>query len=339
MDSVIIIAEAGVNHNGDIALAYKLIDFAAEASVDYVKFQTFNAAKLASAKAKTADYQAKNTGDSQISQQQMLEKLSLTRQDFKALFDYCKTKNIGFLSTGFDDESVRFIDGLGVDFHKIPSGEITNLPYLKLIASLGKPVILSTGMATLDEVARAMEVLYKQGLNPWQITLLHCTTEYPAPFGEVNLNAMLTMAKAFEVRTGYSDHTEGIEIPVAAVAMGAVMIEKHFTTDRNLPGPDHKASLQPDELANMVRSIRNVEKALGDGIKKPAVSEIKNIYIARRSIHLANSLFAGHQLIESDLIMKRPGNGISPMQIDEVTGKKIKTNLQKDTLLTWEDLY
>lgn len=294
MDHVIIIAEAGVNHNGDIKLAFRLIDQATEAGADYVKFQTFDASKLVSDNARKADYQVKNTGNEDSSQRRMLEKLSLTHNDFNDLYDYCKTKGIGFLSTGFDEGSVRFIDGLNVDFHKIPSGEITNLPYLRLIGSLGKPVILSTGMATLEETGQALEILYKQGLNPSQITLLHCTTEYPAPYSEVNLNAMLTMKKAFGIKTGYSDHTAGIEIPVAAVAMGAVMIEKHFTTDRNLPGPDHKASLEPGELAAMVTNIRNVEAAMGDGIKKPSTSEFRNIPVARRSIHLAGSLSLIH---------------------------------------------
>jgi len=338
MKKAIIIAEAGVNHNGRIELAYKLIDFAVEAGADYVKFQTFNASTLVSAAAPKAEYQVKNTGNGESSQQQMLEKLALTQDDFTLLYKYCQTKKIGFLSTGFDHESVLFIDQLGVDFHKIPSGEITNLPYLQLIGSLGKPVILSTGMATLEEIRLALEVLYRKGITEDMLTLLHCTTEYPAPFDEVNLNAMLTMKGTFGLNTGYSDHTSRIEIPVAAVALGAVMIEKHFTTDRNLPGPDHKASLEPGELAEMVKCIRHVEMALGDGIKKPSASEIKNIPVARRSIHLADSLPADHILSENDLIMKRPGNGISPMQLNQVIGKKLKTNLDKDTLLTWENL-
>lgn len=338
MDHVIIIAEAGVNHNGDIKLAFRLIDEAAEAGADYVKFQTFDASKLVSANARKADYQVKNTGSEDSTQRQMLEKLSLTHNDFKDLYDYCKIKGIGFLSTGFDEGSVRFIDGLNVDFHKIPSGEITNLPYLRLIGSLGKPVILSTGMATLEETGKAIEILTRQGIKPSEITLLHCTTEYPAPYGEVNLNAMLTMAKAFGMKTGYSDHTAGIEIPVAAVAIGAVMIEKHFTTDCNLPGPDHKASLEPGELARMVSNIRNVEMAMGDGIKQPSASEFRNLPVARRSIHLAESRPAGHCIAENDLVMKRPGDGISPMLIDEVIGRKLKINLEKETMLTWEDL-
>ncbi|MBK6347925.1 MAG: N-acetylneuraminate synthase [Bacteroidales bacterium] len=338
MKKTIIIAEAGVNHNGSLAMAFKLIDYASEAGADYVKFQTFNASKLVSAVAPKAEYQAKNTATEVTGQQEMLEKLTLTQDDFRALYDYCQTRKIGFLSTGFDSDSVLFIDRLGVDYHKIPSGEITNLPYLRLIGSLGKPVILSTGMATLEEIRVALDVLYEQGITDNRLTILHCTTEYPAPFTEVNLNAIQSIRNAFGIKTGYSDHTAGIEIPVAAVALGAVMIEKHFTSDRNLPGPDHKASLEPNELAAMVRSIRNVEMSFGDGIKKPSPSEIKNIPIARRSIHLAENLPAGHVLKESDLVMKRPGNGISPMLMDKVIGKTLKTNLDKDTLLTWENL-
>ncbi len=333
-----IIAEAGVNHNGSLEQAFRLVDIAAAAGADYVKFQTFKASKLVSGNAPKADYQQVNTGNSADSQLEMLQQLELSTKDFGAVYDYCKTKGIGFLSTGFDDDSVRFIDSLGVDYHKIPSGEITNLPYLRLIASCGKPVILSTGMADLEEVKLALGVLYNEGLKPQQITILHCTTEYPAPFGEVNLKAMLTMGRAFGLAVGYSDHTSGIEIPVAAVALGAVMIEKHFTISRDLPGPDHKASLEPDELTLMVRSIRNVEMALGDGIKQASPSESKNLMIARRSIHLAADLPAGHQLLASDLVMKRPGNGISPMLINEVTGKSLKHALTKDTQLSWDDI-
>ncbi|NTW26585.1 MAG: N-acetylneuraminate synthase, partial [Lentimicrobium sp.] len=327
-----------VNHNGDIDLAYRLIDQAAEAGADYVKFQIFNPSKLVSAKAPKAEYQLKNEGNDNSSQLQMLEKLTLSHDDFRQLADYCRKKDIGFLSTGFDEESVLLIDSLGVDYHKIPSGEITNLPYLRLIGSLGKPVILSTGMATLGETAQALKVLYMEGVKPESVTLLHCTTEYPAPVEEVNLNAMLTMGKEFGVKTGYSDHTPGIEIPIAAVAMGACIIEKHFTTNRNLPGPDHKASLEPEELTLMISSIRNVSMALGDGIKKPSASELKNMNIARRSIHLSGSLPAGHLITEKDLTMKRPGNGISPMMMEQLIGKRLNKNLEKDTLLTWEDL-
>ena len=339
MQKVIIIAEAGVNHNGNLTMAIDLIDKAAEAGADYVKFQTFIASKLVSSAAPKAEYQSRNTGDPSGSQQSMLEGLALTFPDFTLLAGHCREVGIGFLSTGFDEESVRYIDGLGVGFHKVPSGEITNLPYLRLIGSLGKPVIVSTGMATLEEVGQALEVLYQQGLAKKDITLLHCTTEYPAPPEEVNLKAMQTMREAFGLSVGYSDHTAGILIPVAAVAMGACVIEKHFTADRSLPGPDHKASLEPDELAEMVSHIRLVEKATGDGVKQPSPSEIKNIPIARRSIHLLRALPEGHLLAESDLIMKRPGTGISPMLIDQVIGKQLKQNLDKDTMISWENLH
>lgn len=338
MRPITIIAEAGVNHNGDLQLAYELIDQAAEAGVDYVKFQTFIPSRLVSVHAPKAEYQARNTGDDSSSQQSMLQQLALTFSDFKALYRYTQKKGIGFLSTGFDDESVRFIDSLGVDFHKIPSGEITNKPYLELIGSLRKPVIVSTGMATLDEVAAALEILYKQGLTNDKITLLHCTTEYPAPVSEVNLRAVETMRNTFGLPTGYSDHTAGILIPQAAAAMGACMIEKHFTLSRQLPGPDHQASLEPAELAEMVQNIRLIEQALGDGIKKPTASEIKNIAVARRSIHIVSTLPEGHVITHNDLIMKRPGTGISPMQTDAVIGKTLKTSLDQDTMLLWEHL-
>lgn len=336
LDKVIIIAEAGVNHNGDIDLAYKLIDAASEAGADYVKFQTFIPELLVSKDARKAEYQQKNSGES--SQQEMLKALALTHDQFDLLFDYCQKKNIGFLSTGFDEKSVRFIDSLGVDYHKVPSGEITNLPYLRLIGSLHKRVLLSTGMATLHEVHNALNVLVQQGLTLNDIIVLQCTTEYPAPYNEVNLLAMSTMAGELQVTTGFSDHTAGIEIPVAAVALGAQVIEKHFTLNKNLPGPDHKASLEPHELAAMVKAIRNVEMSLGNGVKEPAPSEIKNIEAARRSIHLAKALPAGHVLTENDLIMKRPGNGISPMRINEIIGLKISKDLPEDWKLTENDL-
>lgn len=328
-EKVIIIAEAGVNHNGDMKLARQLIDAAAEAGVDFVKFQTFIPHLLVSKRAAKAEYQKQNTQDG--SQIDMLNQLALTHLQFRKLKDYCDQKNIGFLSTGFDDQSVRFIDNLGVEYHKIPSGEITNLPYLQLIGSLKKKVILSTGMATLDEVKTSVKVLKDSGTN--EITVLHCTTEYPAPPEEVNLRAIETMHKDLGLPTGYSDHTQGIVIPIAAVAMGAVMIEKHFTLSRELPGPDHKASLEPSELTEMVKSIRIIEKAFGDGIKQPTASEVKNIKAARRSIHLKHSLPKGHILTEDDLIMKRPGEGISPMKFMEVIGKTLNSDLPADTML------
>jgi len=334
---VIIIAEAGVNHNGDIKIAFQLIDAAKEAGADYVKFQTFIPELLVSKDALKADYQQQNTGN-QGTQQEMLKKLALTYDQFDELFNYCKAVGIGFLSTGFDDKSIRFIDSLNVDFHKVPSGEITNLPYLRLIGSLGKRILLSTGMATLAEVKDAIRILCEQKVTKDQITVLQCTTEYPAPYNEVNLLAILSMRQALGVNTGFSDHTAGIEIPIAAVALGATVIEKHFTLNRQLPGPDHKASLEPDELAAMVKAIRNVELAMGTGIKSPSFSESKNIRAARRSIHISHDLSMGHILREQDLIMKRPGDGISPMLISKVIGKTTKLNLVKDTLLTWEHL-
>ncbi len=326
---VIIIAEAGVNHNGDIKLARQLIDAAADAGADYVKFQTFIPSLLVSKNAIKAEYQAKNTEEG--SQIEMLNQLALKHKQFRELKDYCDQRMIGFLSTGFDDESVMFIDNLGVEYHKVPSGEITNLPYLRLIGSLRKKVILSTGMATLEEVKTSVKILKEAGSD--DITVLHCTTEYPAPAEEVNLRAIMTMHQELGLPTGYSDHTQGIVIPLAAVAMGAVMIEKHFTLSRELPGPDHKASLEPAELAEMVKTIRLIEKALGDGIKQPTASEIKNIIVARRSIHIKHDLPKGHKLSEDDLIMKRPGEGISPMKYQEVIGKTLLDDLAADTML------
>lgn len=331
---VIIIAEAGVNHNGDIKLARQLIDAAAEAQADFIKFQTFIPGLLVSKNAAKAEYQEKNTkGGSQI---EMLNQLALTYQQFVELKSYCDSKNIGFLSTGFDDESLRFLDNLGIEYHKIPSGEITNLPYLKLVGSFKKKVILSSGMATLEEVKTSINVLNEAGTN--EITVLHCTTEYPAPIEEVNLKAIKTMHHELGLPTGYSDHTQGLVIPLAAVAMGAVMIEKHFTLNRELPGPDHKSSLEPDELAEMVKTIRLIEKALGDGIKKPTPSEIKNIKAARRSIHIKHDLLKGHKLTEEDLIMKRPADGISPMKYQEVIGKTLLVDLAADTMLKEENI-
>jgi N,N'-diacetyllegionaminate synthase len=332
---VIIIAEAGVNHNGSIDLAYNLIDAASNSGADYVKFQTFVPELLVSKDAKKAEYQDKYTSEN--NQQEMLKKLALTYSQFGELAGYCKKIGIGFLSTGFDDQSIHYIDSLGIDYHKIPSGEITNLPYLRLIGSLGKKVLLSTGMATLEEVRIALNVLYNQHLKPEDITVLQCTTEYPAPYGEVNLLTIQSMRNDLGVETGFSDHTQGIEVPIAAVALGATVIEKHFTLSRELPGPDHNASLEPAELALMVSSIRKIEAAMGTGIKSPTPSEEKNIIAARRSIHLAKDLSAGHTIIAEDLIMKRPGNGISPMLIDQVIGKKLKADIRNDELLRLDD--
>lgn len=333
---VIIIAEAGVNHNGSMELAFKLIDAARDAGADYVKFQTFIPELLVSKDAKKADYQDKYTIED--NQQEMLRNLALSHEQFGELANYCHKAGIGFLSTGFDDQSIRYIDSIGIDYHKVPSGEITNLPYLRLIGSLRKKVLLSTGMATLEEVRVALKVLYDQNLKPKDIIVLQCTTEYPAPYEEVNLLTIKTMHEELGVETGFSDHTQGIEVPIAAVALGASIIEKHFTLSRDLTGPDHKASLEPAELAMMVKSIRNIEVAMGNGVKIPSPSEVKNISAARRSIHLVRDLEAGHIIAAEDLIMKRPGNGISPMLIDQIIGKKLKMNISGDALLKFEDL-
>ncbi|WP_301199171.1 N-acetylneuraminate synthase [Plebeiibacterium marinum] len=333
----IIIAEAGVNHNGDINIAKKLIEVAAECGVDYVKFQTFKADKLVSKSAKQAEYQSQNIGITE-SQYEMLKRLELSIEDHYLLIKHCKDNNIGFLSTGFDSDSLNFLKEIGMELWKIPSGEITNLPYLKFMASQPQSLVLSTGMATIDEVEDAVNVLTKFGKSKKEITVLHCTTEYPAPFNEVNLKAMKTMADTLGVKTGYSDHTQGIEIPIAAAALGATLIEKHFTLDRNMPGPDHKASIEPCELKSMVDAIRNIEQALGDGNKKPSASEIKNIQVARKSIHVNKELEKRHILREQDLEMKRPGDGISPMKMDEVIGKTLKKTIGKGSILKWEDI-
>lgn len=339
MGKVLIIAEAGVNHNGDIALAKKLIEVAAEAGADIVKFQTFKADKLVSKAARKAAYQVQNTPmDADDSQLQMLKRLELNAAMHEELILHCKTYGIRFLSTAFDMESLAYLNTLGMPIFKIPSGEITNLPYLRAIGTFKKEVILSTGMATLGEIEDALAVLSKAGTPLSAITVLHCTTEYPTPMDEVNLRAMQTIAQAFKVKVGYSDHTQGIEIPIAAVALGATVIEKHFTLDRTMDGPDHRASLEPTELIAMVTAIRNLERAMGDGIKKPSPSESKNKEVARKSIHLASDLPQGHVLTEEDVRMKRPGSGISPMQLDQVIGKKLRESVEADESLRWEDL-
>lgn len=335
----LIIAEAGVNHNGSIALTKKLIDVAVDAGVDFVKFQTFKANKLVSKSAAKADYQKKNTDINEDSQFEMLKKLELDKFVHTELNEYCSSKGVKFLSSGFDEESIDLLDQLGMQFFKIPSGEITNKPYLEHVAKKGKPVIMSTGMANLGEIKVALDVLMDQGLIKEQITVLHCNTEYPTPMKDVNLKAMLTIRDELNVKVGYSDHTLGIEIPIAAVALGAMVIEKHFTLDRNLPGPDHKASLEPHELKAMVRAIRNVELALsGNGIKEPSESEKPNIPVARKSIHFKQRVVAGTKLTSEHLIMKRPGSGISPMEINKVIGKTLAVTLEADTLLLWDHL-
>lgn len=335
MDRVIIIAEAGVNHNGSLKLAKKLVAVAAEAGADYVKFQTFKAENIVSKKAEKAKYQQQRTRKKE-SQLQMLERLELTEKDHRKLIEYCEKKSIKFLSTPFDLESIELLKKMGVTIGKVPSGEITNLPYLQKMASSFDELILSTGMSELDEVEAALKVLLDAGAKKEKITILHCTTEYPAPMEAVNLNAMITMQKKFGVRVGYSDHTKGIEVPIAAVALGAAIIEKHFTLSRRMKGPDHKASLEPDELKEMVISIHNIEKALGDGSKKPSLSEQKNLRVARKSIVAARNMSAGHILRKDDIAIKRPGSGISPMLIDEIIGKKLKTSVREDELFSFE---
>ena len=337
MNRTLIIAEAGVNHNGSLELAKQLIDVAAAAGVDYVKFQTFQAEKLVSKEAKKADYQAKNIGDGDDSQYTMLKKLELDLGMHQLLIEYCQSKDIKFLSTAFDLESIDLLQDLGIDLFKIPSGEITNFPYLQKIGSLGKPVILSTGMANLGEIEAALEVLVSAGTNRDHITILHCNTEYPTPMQDVNLKAMLSIKEAFRVPVGYSDHTLGIEVPIAAVAMGAVCIEKHFTLDKHMEGPDHIASLEPQELEAMVTAIRNIEIALGDGIKRPSASEIKNKEIVRKSLHMDQNVKCGEVITPDKLIAKRPSNGISPMQWELVCGRRAAKDLPVDHQLKWED--
>ena len=339
MTKVLIIAEAGVNHNRDFEKAKKLIEVAAEAGADVVKFQTFKAEKLVSSSAKKAEYQQNNIGETDDSQFKMLKKLELPFDWHQELINYAKSHNIQFASTGFDEESVDFLANLGQTFFKIPSGEITNLPYLQHIASKGKPTILSTGMADLQEIVDAVDVLLASGLTKENITVLHCNTEYPTPMEDVNLKAMLHIEQVLQVKIGYSDHTLGIEVPIAATALGATVIEKHFTLDRNLPGPDHLASLEPKELKAMVQAIRNIEKAIsGNGIKSPSNSESKNIIVARKSLILNKDLVAGTLITKDDLEIKRPGNGISPMKIKEVIGKELKTDMPKEVILQWKDL-
>jgi N-acetylneuraminate synthase len=334
MKRVIIIAEAGVNHNGDINKARRLIDKAVEAGVDYIKFQTFKTESCISKNAVKADYQIENTQNSSESQLEMVKKLELTFEQFVELEKYCTQKNIKFLSTGFDSESLVFLAQLGITIAKVPSGEITNLPYLRQVASLFPEVILSTGMATIDEIKDTVKVLIDNGVSKDKITILHCNTEYPTPMEDVNLRAMLHIQRELGLPIGYSDHTLGIEVPIAAVALGATVIEKHFTLDKTLPGPDHKASLEPDELKAMVSAIRNIEKAIGgSGLKEVSKSEEKNKPIARKSIVAATDIKKGNIFTPENLTVKRPGTGISPMQWDEVIGKEAKRDFQEDELI------
>ena len=329
---VTIIAEAGINHNGNIEIAKKMIDAAADAKADMIKFQTFTAEKVISRFAPKAEYQ-KITTDPSESQLEMAKKLELKPDDFRVLYDHCKKKGIAFLSTAFDFEAIALLVDLGLNIFKIPSGEITNLPYLKKIGSLKKEIILSTGMADLSEIKEALRILYEQGTHRDNITVLHCSTAYPTPFSDVNLLAMRTIGDSCQVRVGYSDHTIGIEVPVAAVALGASVIEKHFTLDKNMEGPDQRASLDPYELKSMVNAIRNIEAALGDGIKKPSVSESLNIPIARRSLVAGKKIRKGELFSADNITAKRPGTGISPMRIDEVLGTKASRDFTEDELI------
>jgi len=331
-NKTLIIAEAGVNHNGDINLAKQLIEAAATAGADLIKFQTFVAARQVTSRAIKADYQMQAVGDNE-SQYEMLSKLELTEAMHHDLIAHCKKRNIGFLSTGFDIESVDFLVDLGQECLKIPSGEITNLPYLRHIGRLGKTIILSTGMSTLGDVEEALRVLEHSGTPRNKITVLHCTTEYPAPMEAVNLRAMLAMQAAFGVSVGYSDHTQGIEVAIAAVAMGAIVIEKHFTLDRNLPGPDHQASLEPAELQHLVISIRNIELALGDGIKRPASGEFSNKSVARKSLVASKPIKAGELFSVENVTIKRPGTGITPMLWDKVLGQCARRDFLVDDLI------
>lgn len=332
MSRVIIIAEAGVNHNGSLENAFKLIDAAVEAGVDYVKFQTFKSEALVSKGAKKAEYQIQNTSNASDSQLDMLKKLELSHDDHETLLNYCKEKDIQFFSTAFDLQSLQYLKDIGLQLVKIPSGEITNLPYLRKAASLFSEVILSTGMCTMEEVEAAVSVFKQCGVD--NITILHCNTEYPTPMEDVNLTAMLAIQQKFQLPVGYSDHTLGIEVPIAAVALGAKVIEKHFTLDKTMEGPDHAASLEPDELKNMVKAIRNVEQAMaGSGLKKPSPSEIKNINIARKSIVAKTDIRKGEVFTENNLTVKRPGNGVSPMKWDEVIGRKAIKNFNEDELI------
>jgi N,N'-diacetyllegionaminate synthase len=333
MEKVIIIAEAGVNHNGSIETAKRLIEAAAEAGADYVKFQSFRTDSLVSKKAKKADYQQNNLQDADDTQYSMLKGLELSYFDHLELINCCRNYGIKFLSTAFDIETVDFLKTLDIGIWKIPSGEISNYPYLKKIAMMHEPVILSTGMCEMDDVRKALSVLMEFGLNMDQITILHCNTEYPTPMEDVNLNAMKTMAEEFKVKVGYSDHTRGIEVPIAAVALGASVIEKHFTLDRNMKGPDHKASLEPYELNAMIIAIRNIEKALGSGEKKISPSEQKNIAVVRKSIVAATDIRKGDIFSETNLTIKRPGTGISPMLWESVIGTKSAKAYQPDDLI------
>ena len=334
MNKTIIIAEAGVNHNGEIKIAKKLIDIASEAGVDYVKFQTFKADNLVSKTVKKADYQKKNTKKNDETQFQMLKKLELSEKDHLDLIEYCNGRSVKFFSTAFDLESLIFLKKIGLELVKIPSGEITNLPYLRLAAKLFKKVIISTGMANLKEIENCMNVFLNEGVPKTNISILHCNTEYPTKMEEVNLKAMNNINDQFNVSIGYSDHTLGIEVPIAAVALGASVIEKHFTLDRNMKGPDHKASLEPNELISMVKSIRNIEKAIsGSELKEPSKSELKNKEVIRKSIVAIKTIKKGEIFNQDNIGVKRPGTGISPMNWENIIGQIAVANFEKDELI------
>lgn len=334
MTHTLIIAEAGVNHNGSIELAKQLVDKAAEAGTDYIKFQTFKSEKLVSKSAKQAEYQKKNIGKEGETQLSMLKKLELSEENHLELISYCRSKGIRFFSTAFDLSTIDLLHSFNLGFWKIPSGEVTNYPYIKKIASFHEPIILSTGMCELSDIEAALNVLLEEGVSRDDITILHCNTEYPTPFEDVNLKAMIEIEKRFKVKIGYSDHTKGIEVPIAAVALGASVIEKHFTLDRNMEGPDHKASLEPDELKLMVSSIRNIEKSLGTGHKVISESERKNIAVARKSIVAACLIKKGELLTEDNLTVKRPGTGISPMRWNDVVGTLASRDYEEEELIS-----
>lgn len=327
-----IIAEAGVNHNGDLSLALELIDVAAEAGVDFVKFQTFMAKSQVTRSAPKAQYQ-NSSGSDHESQYEMLKKLELSKESHLTLIQHCKHRKIGFLSTAFDNQSVDLLVELGQKIFKVPSGEITNLPYLRHIAKFDLPIILSTGMSNLGDIEAALSALEKSGASRSKMTLMHCTTEYPTAMCDVNLSAIKTLNTAFGIPVGYSDHTPGIEIPIAAVALGASVIEKHFTLSRNLPGPDHMASIEPDELKMMTRSIRNIELAMGDGIKRPTIGELKNMESIRKSLVAAKNIKAGDLFTSKNVTSKRPGTGISPMLIDKVIGRIAPKEFIEDEII------
>ena len=327
-----VIAEVGVNHNGSVDNAKRLIDLAADAGADCVKFQTFKADRLVTPGAQKAAYQ-KDSNEENIYQYEMLKKLELTHENFGLLQGYCKRRRIEFLSTGFDEESIRFLVSIGQKMFKVPSGEITNLPLLRCVAQYGLPIILSTGMATMDEVEEAVEVMSQNGASKNKITVLHCTSEYPAPRNSVNLRAMQSIATNLGVDVGYSDHTLGLAVPIAAVALGARIIEKHLTLDRQLPGPDHKASMEPHEFKMMVKAIREIELALGDGVKRPTNGERDNIACSRRSIVASTRILKGTVFAQENLAIKRPGYGISPMRLDEVIGQKARREFYQDELI------